>query len=98
MSTLDIRIHRLVQIQCQLSGQPLPSDITSAKRSCPVLLDVKGPGELQMCLVVIVDKLGDGSVVAAAEHAGGSGLGFNCGQSSVVKNLYNTKLYIHFFS
>jgi hypothetical protein len=51
-----------------------------------------------MCLVVIVDKLGDGSVVATAEHAGGSGLGFNCGQSSVVKNLYNTKLYIHFFS
>lgn len=83
LSTLDIRIHRLVQVQCRLRGQPLPSDITPTKRSCPVLLDVKGPGKLQMCLVVVVDKFGDGRVVAAAEHARGSRLGFDCGRSSV---------------
>jgi hypothetical protein len=41
--------------------------------SFPVLLDVKGPLELQMGVVVIVDELGDGFVVATAEHAGGSG-------------------------
>ena len=51
-----------------------------------------------MCLVVVVDKFGNGSVVAAAEHAGRSSLGFNCGQSSVDAKLGNTKLYIHFFS
>lgn len=98
MSTLDICIHRLVLIQCQLSGQPLPSDISSAERSGPVLLDVKGPGEPQMCLVIVVDKLGNGSVVAAAEHARRSSLGFNCGQSLVDAKLGKTKLYIHFFS
>jgi hypothetical protein len=44
-----------------------------ASSSFPVLLDVEGPLELQMGVVVIVDELGDGLVVATAEHAGGSG-------------------------
>ncbi len=35
----------------------------------PVLLDVKGPLELEVRLVVVVDELGDGFVVASAEHA-----------------------------
>lgn len=35
----------------------------------PVLLDVKGPFELQVRLVVVVDEFGDGLVVSAAEHA-----------------------------
>lgn len=54
------------------------SDITVAERSFPVLLDVERPLELEVGLVVIVDKLGDGRVVAAAEHTRGSGLGFDC--------------------
>ena len=47
-------------------------------RSCPVLLDVEGPGELQVGLVVVVDELGHSGVVATAEHARGSRLGFDC--------------------
>jgi len=43
----------------------------------PVFLDVERPGELQMGLLVIVDELGDGGVVATAEHTGGSGFGFD---------------------
>ena len=43
----------------------------------PILLDVEGPGELQVSLVVIVDELGDGGVVATAEHTGGSGFGLD---------------------
>lgn len=35
----------------------------------PVLLDVKGPFELQMRLIVVVDEFGDSLVVSAAEHA-----------------------------
>jgi len=54
------------------------SDTNYIERSVPVLLDVEGPLELQVDLVVIVDELGDGTVVAAAEHARGSGLGFDC--------------------
>jgi hypothetical protein len=53
------------------------SSLTPSNRS-PVLLDVEGPLELQMGLVVVVDELGDGLVVAAAEHAGGRGLGLDC--------------------
>jgi hypothetical protein len=49
----------------------LSQPITSS--SFPVLLDVKGPLELQMGVVIIVDELGDGLVVATAEHAGGGG-------------------------
>ena len=53
-------------------------DIVYIERSFPVLLDVKRPLELHMDLVVIVDKLGESGVVATAEHARGSGLGFDC--------------------
>jgi hypothetical protein len=45
--------------------------------SFPVLFDIERPLELEMGVVVIVDKFGDGFVVAAAEHAGWSGFGFN---------------------
>ena len=62
-----------------MSGQPRSIGYHTFNRSCPILLDVEGPGELQVGLVVVVDELGDGGVVAAAEHAGRSGLGLNCG-------------------
>jgi hypothetical protein len=35
----------------------------------PVLLDVEGPLELKMGMVVVVNKLGDGLVVATSHHA-----------------------------
>jgi hypothetical protein len=35
----------------------------------PVLLDVKGPLELQVGLLVIIDELGDGVVMATGHHA-----------------------------
>jgi hypothetical protein len=56
----------------------LRSDITPRERSCPVLLNVEGPSELQVSLIVIINELGHGGVVATAEHAGGSGLGLDC--------------------
>lgn len=46
--------------------------------SFPVLLDVEGPLELHVDVVVIVDELGDGGVVASGEHARGSSLGLDC--------------------
>jgi hypothetical protein len=46
-------------------------------RLFPVLLDIERPLELEMSLVVIVYELGNGGVVATAEHARGSGLGFD---------------------
>jgi hypothetical protein len=45
--------------------------------SFPVLLDIEGPLELQMGVVVVVDEFGDGLVVATTEHAGGSGFGLD---------------------
>jgi hypothetical protein len=44
----------------------------------PVLLDIERPFELQMGLVVVVDELGDGLVVAAAEQARRRSLGLDC--------------------
>jgi hypothetical protein len=35
----------------------------------PVLLDVKGPLELEVLVLVVVGEDGDGFVVAAEEHA-----------------------------
>jgi hypothetical protein len=35
----------------------------------PVLLDVKGPLELEVLVLVVVGEDGDGLVVAAEEHA-----------------------------
>lgn len=35
----------------------------------PVLLDVEGPLELEVRLVVVVDEFGDGLVVSSADHA-----------------------------
>lgn len=43
----------------------------------PVLLDVEGPLELQVAVVVVVGELRDSLVVATAHHAGGSGLGLD---------------------
>lgn len=37
--------------------------------SFPVLLDVKRPLELQVDVVVIVDKLGNGGVMSSSQHA-----------------------------
>jgi hypothetical protein len=45
--------------------------------SFPILLDIEGPLELQMGVVIIVDELGNGLIVATAEHAGWSGLGLD---------------------
>jgi hypothetical protein len=47
-------------------------------RLFPVLLDVERPLELQMDVVVVIDELGDGGVVATGEHAGRCSLGFDC--------------------
>ena len=38
----------------------------------PVLADIEAPLELEMSLLVVVNKAGDGVVVSASEHAGGS--------------------------
>ena len=40
--------------------------------SLPVLTDVEAPLELEMGLLVVINKARDGVVVAAGEHAGGS--------------------------
>ena len=40
-------------------------------QSIPVLFDIKRPLELQVDMVVVVDKLGNGRVVAACKHARG---------------------------
>lgn len=61
--------------KCCPSAYPAAS---FASNSFPVLLDVERPLELQMCVVVIVDELGDSLVVATAEHAGGGGFGLDC--------------------
>jgi hypothetical protein len=65
-------------LQSTRSGNRVFSTLSRfASNSFPVLLDVKGPLELQMGVVVIVDELGDGLVVATAEHAGRSGFGLD---------------------
>jgi hypothetical protein len=80
-------------------GPRLASLVTQLlfRRSFPVLLDIERPLELQMGVLVVVDELGDGLVVATAEHARRGGLGLNWedvrtgpGQQKAV--------YIHFFS
>ena len=43
----------------------------------PVLGNVKGPLELQVGMVIIIDKLGDGIVVTTGNHAGRSFLVVN---------------------
>jgi hypothetical protein len=43
----------------------------------PVLLDVKGPVKLEVRLVVVIDELGHGVVVAASNHACWSRLRFD---------------------
>ena len=43
----------------------------------PVLLDVKGPLELEVLVLVVVGEDGDGLVVAAEEHARGCGFGLD---------------------
>jgi hypothetical protein len=45
----------------------------------PVLLDVKGPLELEVLVLVVVGEDGDGLVVAAEEHARGCGFGLDFG-------------------
>ena len=64
---------------CQDSPHDPPTlfDLWDHQSSFPVLLDVERPLELQMGVVVIVDELGDGLVVAAEEHARGCGFGLD---------------------
>ena len=51
-------------------------------RTClPVLLDVERPLELQVLVLVVVGEHGGGLVVAAADHAGGRGLGLDWGET-----------------
>jgi hypothetical protein len=52
--------------------------------SFPVLLDVERPLELQVSVVVIIDELGNGLVVATTEHTrrGGFGLDYKGRQRS----------------
>jgi hypothetical protein len=54
-----------------------PPRCPASERLFPVLLNVERPLELEMGLVVIVDELGDGGVVATAEHARGGGFGLD---------------------
>ena len=53
----------------------------AAKHNCPlpILADVETPLELEVLLLVVVDKARDGVVVASGEHAGGSLLLLDCG-------------------
>jgi len=44
----------------------------------PVLFDVERPLEFQVGVVVIIDKFGDGSVMAASNHSAGRFFRFNC--------------------
>ncbi len=44
----------------------------------PVLFDVERPLEFQVGVVVIVDKLGDGTVMGASHHSAGRFFRFNC--------------------
>ena len=66
-------------------------------RSLPVLLDVERPLKLQMGVVVVVDELGDGLVVASSEYARGCGLGLDW-----VLLAYSYEIihqgHLHFFS
>lgn len=57
--------------------QPFSQHADLADCLSPVLLDVERPLELQVDLVVVVDKLGEGCVVAATKHARGSGFGLD---------------------
>lgn len=79
-----------------LTSSHPPSLLVSANQSFPILLDVEGPLELQVGVLVIVDKLGHGFVVATAEHTRGCGLRLDCGMSAEVYS--RALLYIHFFS
>ncbi len=65
--------------------------------SFPVLLDIERPLELQVDMIVIVDKLGDGGVVATSKHTRGSRLGFDCHQVSRDKGRTERGV-VHFFS
>ena len=67
---------RISSFAISLLGPRQPPD--SPNYPLPVLLDVERPLELQMGLVVVVDEFGNGGVVATAEHARGSGFGFDC--------------------
>lgn len=44
----------------------------------PVLLDVEGPLELQVGLLIVIDELGDGVVVTTSHHARRCGLCLDC--------------------
>ena len=58
------------------SDQIFPNGIHITVPS-PVLGNVKGPLELQVGMVIIIDKLGDGIVVTTGNHAGRSFLVVN---------------------
>jgi hypothetical protein len=71
--------------------------VVYARSSFPVLLDVERPLELQMDVVVVVDELGDGLVVATAEHARRGGLGLDC-EGCQRRTECERVMYVHFFS
>jgi hypothetical protein len=77
-------------------GSYSPRLLVPVGQSFPILLDVKGPLELQVGVLVIVDELGHGFVVATAEHTRGGGFGLDCGMSGEVHA--RSLLYVHFFS
>ena len=52
-------------------------------RPLPVLLDVKGPLELQVRVLVVVNELGHGVVVPAGHHARRCFAGGDCWESNV---------------
>lgn len=45
----------------------------------PVFLDIEGPLELQMRLVVVVDELRDSFIVASTNHTRWRCVGLDCG-------------------
>lgn len=73
-------------------------------RRLPVLGDVEGPFEEEVGVVVIVDELGHGVVVAAGDHARGGLLLVDWKRESKVKNcqfiqkLKNANGYLHSFA
>lgn len=50
----------------------------------PVLANVEAPLEMEMSLLVVIDEAGDGVVVTAREHAGGSLLFLDCTRGVLV--------------
>lgn len=90
-----LTLDRVVRLNVLAITGPVPlTDNTGS----PVLLDVKGPFELQVGLVVVVDEAGDGLVVPAAQHARGSGLTFDWILLAMQEEHRPDSENVHFFS